>query len=430
MNYSEALSYMTEKSKLGSRPGLGSVTELLNRLGNPQLCAPVLHIAGTNGKGSIMAYVERILIEAGFMVGRYISPTIFDYRERFQINGVYISEEETSDILTLVRDAEMKMAEEGLDSPTAFEIETAAAFLYFKRHNVDIMLIECGMGGRLDATNVFPDTMISILASVSLDHMNELGDTISKITKEKLGIVKTGGTLVTYPLVQEAEDVVNDYCCKHHVMRYAVKEEDIRIVRSDLNGTAFIYKGKKYEIQMPCDYQVKNAATALAVMEAFQKRAESYGLKPVSEDAVRRGLRETTWQGRFTVLSRNPYLIADGAHNRDAWKVLAGNLNKYFTKRKIIYIIGVLRDKEYSVMLDCLLPSMECAATVTPESPRAFDGEKLAELIRQREKPARYFENIPEAVCFAKEKAGTDGIIVACGSLTFIGEVIRANAKG
>lgn len=429
MNYSEALSYMEEKNKLGSVPGLTSITELLNRLGNPEVSAPVFHIAGTNGKGSVMAYIESILIEAGYMVGRYISPTIFDYRERFQINKQYISEEDCSAVITEVAEKVSEMTDAGMDSPTAFEIETAAAFLYFKKQSVDIMLVECGMGGRLDATNVFPKTMVNILASVSRDHMNFLGDSISKITEEKLGIVKPGEILVTYPLVEEAENAVATYCRKNQVRRYRTAEEEIIVEETGLHQSRFIYKGESYEILIPGDYQMKNAATAIEAILAFNDVASEYELHSVAESEIRTGLLKTNWPGRFTLIGTKPYFIVDGAHNRDAWKLLAGNLNKYFTKQDIIYIIGVLRDKEYDCMLDFLTPNMKYSVTVTPDSPRALDGRTLAELISARGKSACYAETLSQAVMMAEEKAGKNGIVVACGSLTFIGDIIKIKAK-
>lgn len=425
MNYAESLAYIEEKNKLGSVPGLFNITELLRRLGNPEKSVPVIHIAGTNGKGSVMTYIESILIEAGYMVGRYISPTIFDYRERFQINRTYISEEACGKVITEASEAVASMVEDGMESPTSFEIETAAALLYFRNQKVDVMLVECGMGGRLDATNVFDRAMVNIIASVSRDHMAFLGNTVQEITKEKLGIVKHGAALATYPLCAEAEETVEAYCRKNKVKRYQVLEDALIVRKLELGSSEFVYKGRKYEISISGDYQIRNAVTALAAMEAFNDRAEEFGLHKVSDYAMEKGLRTAKWPGRFSVLGDHPFFIADGAHNADAWKLLTENLNKYFTKTNIVYIIGVLRDKEYDIMLDYLLPSMQCAFTVTPDSSRAFDGKKLAELIRKRGKKACYAECLKEAVRLAEHEAGEAGIVVACGSLTFIGDIMK-----
>ncbi|MCR5149534.1 MAG: bifunctional folylpolyglutamate synthase/dihydrofolate synthase [Eubacterium sp.] len=471
MYYSEVIGYIEERNKMGSVLGLENIERLLKRLGNPQNKVPAIHIAGTNGKGSIMAFVENVLIKNGLKVGRYISPTIIDYRERWQINKEYISETDCADILTEVIDTvkEMERLKEG--APTSFEIETAAAFLYFEKSGCDIMLIECGMGGRLDATNVFLHTPIDIIASISYDHMQFLGDTLEKITKEKLGIVKDNDILVTYPFSEIPEKVVVDYVmCRDTDESDSPKtsetkkirmpdpetgEDDSRdddredrivisklfaadkkyldIISSGIKGSSFKYKGKKYDISLVGGYQILNAITAIEAVKAFNSISGKLGLSKITQDVLYEGMKDTSWDGRFTVLSEQPLFIVDGAHNEDAWQRLSEDIRKYFTNRKIIFIIGVLKDKEYEKMLDILSPYMAAAVTVTSDSPRALDGKYLAKLIEERNVKAVFAESIPAAVGkaldMAEEAEADKAAVIACGSLSFIGDIIKIKRK-
>ena len=486
MNYGEVSEYIEERNKLGSVPGLDNIKGLLRRLGDPEKGIPAFHIAGTNGKGSIMAYVESVLLEAGLKVGRYISPTIIDYRERWQINKEYISKKACAEVMTDVISAVEDMEKEDEGRPTSFEIETAAAFLWFKRSDCDVILIECGMGGRLDATNVFESTPIDIIASISFDHMQFLGNTLEKITREKLGIVKKGDILVSYPQSEEPERIINnmvklmDLCDEENMDAGSEENMDlggeenigagdkenmdagdkenmvlcgeenigagvetgipevsgyfkadrgcISSVEEGLDESSFIYKGERYTIHLAGGAQIYNAVTAIEAINAFNGVAGRYGFGSISGDIIKKGLEKTSWQGRFTVLSREPLFIVDGAHNEDAWINLSSDVRKYFTNRKLIYIMGVLKDKEYHKMLDLLTPGMHSAFTVTTDSPRALDGRVLAGLIRDRGIDAVFAESVDKAVKDAVSLAKTipDSVIIACGTLSFVGDVIRA----
>ena len=451
MKFAQVMDYIEERNKLGSVPGLDNIKGLLERLGNPEKGIPAFHIAGTNGKGSIMAYVESVLIEAGYKVGRYISPTIIDYRERWQINKRYISKKECAEILTEVINAVGRMEEEGAGRPTSFEIETAAAFLWFNKSECDIILIECGMGGRLDATNVFETTPIDILASISFDHMQFLGETLEEITREKLGIMKKGDILVSYPQSEIPERIIDEFAAENIEVKtvgntngsnnedssiseklsrryFKADISEISDVSESLDKTGFVYKGEKYTIHLAGGAQVLNAITAIEAIDAFNSISENYGFEEIPLKTVKAGLRKTRWQGRFTVLNKEPLFIVDGAHNEDAWKKLSADVRKYFTNRKLIYIIGVLGDKEYPKMLDMLTPDMYSAFTVTTDSPRALDGNVLAGLIRERGVRAVYAESVEKAVedAFSLAKETPDSVIIACGTLSFAGDVIRS----
>lgn len=425
MDYAMAMNYIEEKNKLGSIPGLVNVKELLLRLGNPQNQLKCLHIAGTNGKGSIFAYVESILMENGYKVGRYISPTIFDYRERFSINGEYISEDKLSELMERVADVVDEMTEEGVYNPTAFEIETAIAFLYFLDEQVDFALIECGMGGSMDATNVIEHPLVTVMASISMDHMQYLGNTIEVITKNKAGIMRQDGITVAYPQKSEVEKILSDHAEKiNNHITYA-DTDDLSFVDMDVNGTEFIYKNEKFYIKLLGKRQVYNAITAVEVLNTLS----SIGVT-IKRKSIMDGLKKTYWPGRMTKACDNPQMYVDGAHNEAAWEFLREGVKKYFTNRKIIYIIGVLKDKEYELMVDILSDTMDYCIAVTPDNKRGLPKEVLLELLSRKNIPCKPALSAEDAISMAKEKAGKDGVIIVSGSLSFIADYLNYNGFG
>ncbi len=441
MTYEQVISYIEDRNKLGSVPGLDNINHLLKRLGNPEKKLPAIHIAGTNGKGSIMSFVEQGLMEAGYMAGRYISPAIFNYRERWQIGHEFISQEDTVKILSKVIAEVEEMERLGEGQPTSFEIETAAAFVYFLEKGCDLMLIECGMGGRLDATNVLGQDTVNVLASISRDHMQFLGNTIEEITKEKLGIIKDNGYLFTYPNVGVAKEVTEEFCHEHHVKLIPADSEALLVKETDFTGSLFAYKGKDYRIQMGGDFQILNAITAIEVMEGLKEASASWKTEiSIPEDIIQSALSHTHWPGRFMVLNKEPLLIVDGAHNEDAWIHLQKSLTQYFPEMRFHFVLGVLKDKEVSRMLDLLLPLAKSIFTIASDNPRALAAENLANEIRSREENLKEDsttfqytvpsvssrDSVGAAVESAIADAGQDHLpVICCGSLSFIGDVIR-----
>ena len=426
MDYRDARSYIDSKNSLGIVPGLDVVLELLAGLGHPERAVPAIHIAGTNGKGTIMAYVEQALLAGGLKVGRYLSPAVLDYREKWQINGEMASEADIAQCMEEIRD----IAEEMPQSPTSFEIETALAFLLFRKKKCDIMLVECGMGGRLDATNVIPSKIVDIIASVSLDHMQFLGDTREKILMEKLGILKSGDVLVTAPMDPELMEVIQKETSENKTVRWQkTTKEELMILREDIHGTDFLYRGETWYIQMVGDVAAENAITALTALEAYNDRAESFGLPRLSTDQIRAGLAATSWQGRFTVFDTHPTMIVDGAHNRDAWKRLSITLKRFYEDRKITFVLGVLADKEVDAMIETLAPMAKRIYVFTPDSPRALAGEELRRRILQETdmdpESVVSMDHAVSAATLALREASEEDVIVACGSLTFLGALLE-----
>lgn len=424
MNYLEAQNYMEEKSRLGIVPGLTQVKELLRRLGNPQNMCRTLHIAGTNGKGSVFAFVQESLLVAGYHVGRYISPTILTYLERYQLDRHYMSEDEFAALLTEVAAVIEAMETDGFASPTAFEIETAVAFLYFARNHVDYVLLECGMGGREDATNVLEKPEICVFAPISMDHMQFLGDTLTKIAAEKAGIIKPGTIVISAPQAPEVSQVLRQTCKEQQASYIEVKPSDWEVVQMSLDGTDLVERGtrqdasktkKPYHIPLLGEHQIINAQTAITILRTLY----------IEETAIHEGVAQTVWPGRMTKVAEHPYIYVDGAHNVAAWEYLRTSVEKYFTNRRVIYIIGVLKDKEYRKMVDILAPTMAAAVVITPDSPRGLPKEILAALLQEKNVPVQLADTSTDALQKAGKQAEDEDVILVCGSLSFLAEYLQ-----
>ncbi len=429
MNYIEAQNYIEEKSRLGIIPGLTQVKELLRRLGNPQNMCRTLHIAGTNGKGSVFAFVQESLLVAGYHVGRYISPTILTYLERYQLDRHYMSEDEFAALLTEVAAVIEAMETDGFASPTAFEIETAVAFLYFARNQVDYVLLECGMGGREDATNVLEKPEICVFAPISMDHMQFLGDTLTKIAAEKAGIIKPGTIVISAPQAPEVSQVLRQTCKEQQASYIEVKPSDWEVVQMSLDGTDMVERGtrqdahnpdafetkKPYHIPLLGEHQIINAQTAITILRTLY----------IEETAIHEGVAQTVWPGRMTKVAEHPYICVDGAHNVAAWEYLRTSVEKYFTNRRVIYIIGVLKDKEYRKMVDILAPTMAAAVVITPDSPRGLPKEILAALLQEKNVPVQLADTSTDALQKAGKQVEDEDVILVCGSLSFLAEYLQ-----
>ena len=422
MTYDEAYEYIKYTDRYGSKPGLETVTELLGRVGNPQDSLKFVHVAGTNGKGSVLAYVSSALTEAGYKTGRYISPAVYDYREKIQIDAAFIPKDAVARLVAQVRDVCGGMVADGFRHPTTFEIETAVAFLYFKENDCDIVVAECGMGGRGDATNVIKTSLVSIITRVGLDHMEFLGDTLYEIAAQKAGIVKPGNIVVSAPQEDEAEEALASVCREAGVELRVVRTEDIVDARYIFEAQRFSYKDmKRIKASLLGSWQVENAAVAIEAVWALGEKGF-----PVSEEALRKGLSKTMWPGRFMTLDRHPLFIADGAHNRDAADALLQTLGLYFRDKRKIFIAGVLADKDYDYIMSKLAPLAERIIAITPpDNQRALDAEVLAEDIRQYNANVETAGSIREAVHKARAYAREEDLILAFGSLSYMGGLIR-----
>ena len=426
MTEREAMAYIGMTNELGSVLGLDSMRELCKRLGNPQDQLQFVHIAGTNGKGSTLAYVSTILKEAGYKVGRYISPTILEYRERIQVNGRNISAKSFAEYVERVSKVTKQMTDEGLAHPTSFEVETVIGFLYFFEKKCDIVVLETGLGGCLDATNIITTTKVAVITSISMDHMRFLGNTLEKIATEKAGIIKIGCCVITIEQKPEAMEVIKKCCKEHHVPLSIAKPSDAKKVHMGLEKQKFTYgEFGKVEIHLAGSYQIDNAVLALEVIKLLRKS----GMK-ISGKAVLKGMAETRWIGRFSVVAKKPLFIMDGAHNEDGARRLAESIQFYFTNKRIVYIMGILRDKEYEKIIKLTVSYATHVITVaTPNNQRTIQAYDLAQVVKEYHNSVTVADSIEEAVEMAYLLASKEDVIIAFGSLSYLGDLNNVVAK-
>ena len=415
MTYEEALSYIHSICWKGSKLGLDRTRELLGKLDDPQKELKFIHIAGTNGKGSTAAMLSSILEEAGYRVGLYTSPFINRFNERMQVNHQPIPDEELAALTEYVRPYADAMA----DSPTEFELITALAMVWFARQKCDIVVLEVGMGGELDSTNIIDVPEAAVIAAMGLDHVKELGPTMADIARAKAGIIKEGGRVVSYGGTPEADEVIAAVCRARNA---SLRQPDFSaIVPGDfgLEGQTFSYKGwRGLRIPLVGAYQMNNAAVVLETVEVLRQRGWS-----VSDEAVRKGLADTRWPARFEVLRRDPVFIVDGGHNPHGIRATAESLSRLFPGRKITFVTGVMADKDVEHILGLIVPLAEQFFTVRPDNPRAMDAGELAARIEAMGAKATACASVQDGVDRAIQAEGPHGVACALGSLYMSGEV-------
>lgn len=426
MNYEEARNYLDQVSKGGSALGLDNMRELLNRLGNPQDRLKFIHIAGTNGKGSVLAYLSTILTETGYRTGRYISPVLFSYREKIQVDEKMIGREDLARLTAAVKEAAEDMKKKHTGEPTIFEVETALAFLYFAEQNCDIVVLETGLGGALDATNVITTSVLEVIASVSMDHMDFLGDTLDKIALQKAGIIKPHTRVVSALQKPEAMEVIEETCRKQECVLNTADPGQVTDISHGYDRQKFSYKQwKDMEISLMGSYQLTNAALALEAVDSL--RNLGYRLE---DQAVYRGMKRAVWRGRFTVISREPVIVMDGAHNPAAAEELKKSLELYFPDKKLFYIFGMFRDKDYKKVTEITAPLADHIITVeTPDNPRALSAKKLKDTVEKINPSVEAAESIRSAVRRTMEQAREEDVIVIFGSLSFLAEAELAVSR-
>lgn len=425
MTYDEAVEFADSTKKYGSILGLESIRNLMQELGNVQEQLHIIHVAGTNGKGSVCAFLSAALTEAGYRVGRYNSPAVFERREVFRIGETMISKEEYAAVFERVQTACEALKKRGCPHPTVFEVETAAAFLWFYEKKCDLVLLETGMGGETDATNLITHPVCSVLTSIGMDHMQYLGNTIEEIAKVKAGIIKKGCPVVALKQGDSVCEVIKNKA-EECGSRCVLVEVPQYMQEAPIWGTTLqdVHYGSVHTA-LGGIWQRENLSLALAVLKLLEESGY-----PITKEAVQSGIAKTIWHGRYEVLQTEPLFIIDGAHNPIAAKRLKETIEKDFTNREIIYIIGVLADKEHEKMLRLLLPGAKAVFTVTPDSPRALDGEILAKEARKYADNIWHVPDIGKAVKMAKETAKESDVILAVGSLFYLKEVKKALGQG
>lgn len=420
MDYNEALKYIEGTGKFGINLGLKRIERLCELMGSPEKDLKVIHVAGTNGKGSTTTFISSMLKKSGYKVGIYTSPYIERFTERIRINDDEISKENISRIVTEMVPHIDRLVEEGLDHPTEFEIITAAAFKYFSEMKTDFVVLEVGLGGRFDATNVITP-LVSVITTISFDHVNILGDTLGKIAYEKAGIIKSGVPVVVYPQEKEAMDVISEVAQEKKAGIYFVSDSKYEVISNTVDGIVFNVKAlneyKNLKINMLADYQVMNAITAITAIDVLKEQ----GIK-ITDDGVLTGLEGARWPGRFEILKRDPYyVVLDGAHNIQGIKALTTAARRYFNDKKIKIVCGMLGDKSYEEMIGELSTICEYFIAVTPNSNRALPSDDLKGVIESNGKYAESVETIEEGVKRGLEVTKDDEVLLFCGSLYMIG---------
>lgn len=424
MTYLEAEAFIKKSYEQVIRLGLTRMEELLEGLGNPQEQLKFIHVAGTNGKGSVCAMTARILQCAGFVTGLFTSPVIADYREQFQINGEMISKEEFARLAGTVK----LVCEQMSDPPSEFEKAVALAFLYFSQNNCNLVVLEVGLGGMDDATNVIKTPEVAAIVNIDYDHMGFLGDTLSQIAEKKAGIIKEGGVVVVSKQKEEVMDVLLETCEKQHANLINASDSQIKVRKKSLNGQCFDYERKngtstkelqQLKLSLLGDHQRGNAAVVLEIIECLNLKGYH-----ISEDAIRKGMKSVRWPGRFEVVSKKPLIIVDGAHNPDGIHALYHNLMEYCPGKKFVFITGILKDKNYDEMLKQMIPLADSFVTIAPDNPRALSAKECAEAIKSCGFDGEIFVSLDkkQAVSWAIQVAKQKEVgVCAFGSLYSVG---------
>lgn len=428
MKYEEAMKYITEVGNFGSNYGLERTYKLLEHLGNPERDLKLIHIAGTNGKGSTASMITEILMGEGYKVGMYTSPFIEKFEERIQINRNNIPKESLAILMDEIKVAVDKVIEAGYNHPTEFEIITVLMLLYFKKENIDFGVIEVGLGGTLDSTNVIKP-IIQVITSISFDHTNLLGNTLEKIAREKAGIIKRGIPTVIYPQQEEVLKVIKNKCFEMDSELYIANNENLKfenIVNLDKPYQLLKYNNE-IDILLPLlgEHQIINLSVAMQAIEVLNNK----NIIDISIANIVKSIKNVSWKGRLEVLSNNPYVVIDGAHNIQGIKTLSRNIKKYFKYENLYLILGILADKDVEEMIKIITPMAKKVYSVTPNSIRGELAESLKDEVSKFNKNCKAFDKYEEAYLEALNDASEKDLILASGSLYMIGDMRKIIRK-
>lgn len=384
MNYQEAIEFIHSTYKFGSKLGLQNISKLTELLGNPQNSYKIIHVAGTNGKGSTSNMIHDVLMSSGYKTGLFISPYLEEFTERIQVSKKHIEKESLARITNLVKEKIDIMLKEGYNHPTEFEVVTAIGFKYFEEQQIDFLVLEVGLGGRFDATNVVTNTLVSVITSISYDHMEYLGDTLEKIAFEKAGIIKENSNVVIYPQEDIIVNTIKNVAKNKNTQVFETNKENIEKLKGNLTGQWFKYLKTDIfdlpEIKMNFlgEHQLYNVLTALRALEVVKQSGYN-----ITEESIIKGLDNCRFAGRFEILQENPVIVLDGGHNINGIEYFAKAVKENFEDNKIILFFGMLKDKNPEDVLPLILPLCKEVYTLTPNNPRAMKSTELADLIKK-----------------------------------------------
>lgn len=427
MTYEEALKYISSTYKFGSKLGLDNITKLTELLGNPQEKYKIIHVAGTNGKGSTCNMLHDVLVEGGYKVGLFISPFLQEFTERIQINKNQIEKENLARITSLVKQKVDIMLHEGYNHPTEFEIVTAIGFKYFEEQNVDFLVLEVGLGGRFDATNCIKSPIVSVITSISLDHTQYLGDTLEQIAFEKAGIIKENSNVVIYPQKECVTSVIKKQAKDKNAKVYETDINNIEILSSSIENQNLSYKNTNifnllnFNIKLLGEHQAYNCLTVIKVLEIL--KLSGYN---INEEIIKKGLDKCTFAGRFEVIQNNPVVLIDGGHNIDGVEFFCKTIKKYFNNKKVILFYGMLKDKHPDLVADYLIDISKEIYTLTPDYPaRAMQSSELKEILDKRNTNNISITALTSLSDITKiiNNCSNNEIIACVGSLYLIGDL-------
>jgi dihydrofolate synthase/folylpolyglutamate synthase len=421
MNYNETREYIKNTAKFGANYGLSRTQKILEFLGNPEKKLKCIHVAGTNGKGSTTAMITEIIRDAGYKVGMYTSPFLMDFEERIQVDGKNISKEDLCEVVDELSKAVENVIALGYEHPTEFEIITCAAFLYFYKKGVDYAVVEVGLGGRLDSTNVI-DPLLCVITSISYDHMNILGNTLKDIAFEKAGIIKKNKSVILYPQEAESEKVVETVCKENNCDLIKVSSNSASFIKVQDNFQYIDIRTERdiYHIKLSLlgKHQLLNCSTAVHCIEQLM----NLGVK-VTKENIENALSKVIWMGRLEVLQDKPTVVIDGAHNIDGIKNLSESIETYFKYDELVLILGILADKEVESMVELIAKKAKKVITVTPNSDRAELASDLEAIVKKYNPNCESIDDYKKAVDKAKEYCNNNDLLLISGSLYMIGDM-------
>lgn len=424
MDYQEAIEFIHSTYKFGSKLGLQNITKLTELLGNPQESYKIIHVAGTNGKGSTSNMIHDVLMSNDYKTGLFISPYLEEFTERIQVNKKHIDKDSLARITTLVKEKIDIMLKEGYNHPTEFEVVTAIGFKYFEEQKIDFLILEVGLGGRFDATNVVKNTLVSVITSISYDHMEYLGDTLEKIAFEKAGIIKENSNVVIYPQEENIINTIKDIAKNKNASVYETDKKNIEKIKGNLTGQWFkylktdIFNLPEVKINFLGEHQLYNTLTALRALEIIKESGYN-----VTEEGIIKGLDSCRFAGRFEILKTNPVIVLDGGHNINGIEYFAKAVKENFKGHKIILFFGMLKDKNPEDVLSFIMPLCKEVYTLTPNNPRAMKSTELADLIRKHsDLKATPLDEYSEIIPIVKS-IDENEYVAFVGSLYMIGNV-------
>ena len=418
MNYAEALEYIHGISWMFCKPGLERTEELCKKLKNPEKNLKFIHVAGTNGKGSFCSMISSVLKEAGYRVGTYTSPYVKVFNERMMVNGEMISDEELAEITSYVK----PFADSMTDKPTEFELITAIAFEYFKRKKCDIVVLECGLGGRLDSTNVVENVALSVITGIALDHTSILGNTVPEIAREKAGIIKESTPVLWCGDSIDAKTVIKGVADEKNAPLFVAQRDSVKVKKQTLDGTIFDFdKLSCLEISLLGDYQIINATNVLNAVNILNNNGIS-----VPESAIRAGLKKARWHARFEIISDTPLMIFDGGHNPEGVCEAVKSIKAYLGDKKVYTITGVMADKDYEFIASKIKEVTKKAFCIAPDNARALSAREYKKVYDKIGVIAEAYDTVNEAICAAIKEAKENNEAILClGSLYMYAEVIE-----